>query len=87
MAEIRKKTVSLDELKPGERGRIERMALEAGTGQKLEDMGFIQGRTVECAYRSPWGDPTAYYIMGTLIAIRSEEARNIKVEVGSGMGK
>lgn len=87
MAEIKRKTVSLDRLNPGEKGRIGEMRLETKTSQKLEDMGLIQGRTVECAYRSPWGDPTAYYVMGTLIAIRGKEARNIKVEVGSGMGK
>lgn len=85
MAEMERKMVSLDRLNPGEKGRIAGMALEEGIGQKLADMGFLRGRPVECAYRSPWGDPTAYYVMGALVAIRRGEAEKIQVEIESGM--
>ncbi len=57
MEEMGKKTVSLDRLKPGEKGWIKELLLEERTGRKLEDMGFQRGRPVECAYQSPWGDP------------------------------
>lgn len=61
------------------------MALGKGIGEKLQDMGFLQGSLVECAYRSPFGDPTAYFVKGVLIAIRSEEAGNIYIEKEAGM--
>lgn len=61
MAEKRKNNVGLNTLKPGEKGRIAGMALGKGIGEKLQDMGFLQGSLVECAYRSPFGDPTAYF--------------------------
>ena len=61
MEEMGKKTVSLDRLKPGEKGWIKELLLEERTGRKLEDMGFQRGRPVECAYQSPWGDPAACY--------------------------
>ena len=77
MEEMGKKTVSLDRLKPGEKGWIKELLLEERTGRKLEDMGFQRGRPVECAYQSPWGDPAAYYVMG--------EAGRIQVEIESGM--
>ncbi len=76
MAEKRKNNVGLNTLKPGEKGRIAGMAL---------GMGFLQGSLVECAYRSPFGDPTAYFVKGVLIAIRSEEAGNIYIEKEAGM--
>lgn len=81
-----RETVSLDLLKPGEKGWIAGMSLEEEIGRKLTDMGFQRGRLVECAYRSPWGDPTAYYVMGALVAIRRGEAGKIQVEIESGMG-
>ncbi len=85
MSEMGKKTVSLDRLSPGEKGRIAGMSLEEGIGRKLADMGFLKGRPVECAYRSLWGDPAAYYVMGALVAIRREEAGKIQVEIESRM--
>ena len=85
MAEKRKNNVGLNTLKPGEKGRIAGMALGKGIGEKLQDMAFLQGSLVECAYRSPFGDPTAYFVKGVLIAIRSEEAGNIYIEKEAGM--
>ena len=85
MEGMKKEMMSLDQLKPGEKGRIIGMMLEEGIGKKLADMGFQQGRTVECAYRSPWGDPAAYYVMGALVAIRHGEAEKIQVEMESGI--
>ena len=85
MEEMGKKTVSLDRLKPGEKGWIKELLLEERTGRKLEDMGFQRGRPVECAYQSPWGDPAAYYVMGALVAIRRGEAGRIQVEIESGI--
>ena len=85
MKEMDRETMSLDRLKPGEKGWIAGMSLEEEIGRKLTDMGFLRGRPVECAYRSPWGDPTAYYVMGALVAIRRGEAEKIQVEIESGM--
>lgn len=85
MAEKRKDKVGLNTLKPGEKGRIVGMDLGKGVGGKLQDMGFLQGSLVECCYRSPFGDPTAYFVKGVLIAIRSEEAGNIYIEEERGM--
>lgn len=80
MEEKRNVNVGLNTLKPGEKGRITGMSLEKGVREKLQDMGFLQGSLVECAYRSPFGDPTAYFVKGVLIAIRSEEASDIYIE-------
>jgi ferrous iron transport protein A len=47
----------------------------------MMDLGFINNATVEALLRSPSGDPTAYQIRGAVIALRSEEADNILVEL------
>lgn len=86
MEEGKRRLVNLDVLKPDERGRIVGMSLAERARQKLQDMGFMEGSLVECVYRSPFGDPTAYFIKGALIAVRSEEARHIQIEIGDGMG-
>lgn len=85
MKEENKKTIRMNALKPGESGRIAEMFLAEGMKRKLQDMGFMQGSLVECAYRSPFGDPTAYFVKGALIAIRGEEAQNIEMEIEKGI--
>ncbi len=85
-AEQKNERVSLDHLKPGEKGRIAGMSLASGMERRLQDMGFAPGSLVECAYRSPFGDPTAYFVKGVLIAIRGEEAEKIQIEIGNEMG-
>ncbi len=48
--------------------------------RRLYDLGFINGAYVVCAFKSPLGDPVAYYLKGTLIVLRHEEASKIIVE-------
>lgn len=86
MEEGKRRLVGLNHLKPGERGWIVGMSLAERVKRKLRDMGFMEGSLVECAYRSPFGDPTAYFVKGALIAVRGEEARQIQIEIGNGMG-
>ena len=45
------------------------------------DLVLIKGTIVEAVQKSPAGDPIAYFIRGTLIAIRSEDAEKCLVEV------
>ncbi len=48
--------------------------------RRLYDLGFIKGSHVVCAFKSPLGDPVAYYLKGTLIVLRHQEASKIIVE-------
>lgn len=71
----------LDSMRPGERGRIVGMDVAGDVGQRLRDMGFVDGAGIECVYASPFGDPVAYFVKGTLIAVRNEDARKIGVKM------
>ncbi|MGP1363029.1 MAG: metal-dependent transcriptional regulator [Bacteroides sp.] len=47
--------------------------------RRLLDLGFIEGARVSVCFRSPLGNPTAYQIRGTIIALRADQARQIQV--------
>ncbi|AWZ47460.1 ferrous iron transport protein A [Clostridiaceae bacterium 14S0207] len=47
--------------------------------QRLLDLGLVEGTLIKVLRKSAWGDPTAYIIRDTCIALRCEEAQNIEV--------
>lgn len=47
--------------------------------RRLQDLGFVEGSSVSVDLESPLGNPTAYLIRGTTIALRSDQARHIQV--------
>lgn len=47
--------------------------------RRLLDLGFVPGAEVEKLYRSPAGDPTVYRIRETSIALRDEDAREVRI--------
>ncbi|MBB6283903.1 MULTISPECIES: FeoA family protein [Geobacillus] len=65
----------LSEMKPGERFRIRKVTIpDAVLKRRLLDLGFVPGGEVEVGQRSPFGDPTAYRVCGTTIALRKQES-------------
>ncbi|MFZ9745337.1 MAG: iron dependent repressor, metal binding and dimerization domain protein [Opitutaceae bacterium] len=47
--------------------------------RRLLDLGFVPGSLVESALTGPGGDPTAYRVRGSLVALRREQARYVRV--------
>ena len=70
---------SLDQLCPGQTAHIKRLHLGGAIGQRLSELGLIEGTPVSCVHRSPAGDPTAYHFRGTVIALRRCDSRQIEV--------
>lgn len=68
----------LNQLKPGEEAVVTSIS---GENRRLRDLGLIEGTKVKCVLKSPLGDPAAYKIRGAVIAIRREDAADIKVVV------
>jgi DtxR family Mn-dependent transcriptional regulator len=58
-------------LSPGIRGAERR---------RLLDLGFLPGTRLVAELRSPSGDPTGYIVRETLIALRADQARHIRVQ-------
>ncbi len=66
----------LNQLKPGEEAVVTSIS---GENRRLRDLGLIEGTKVKCVLKSPLGDPAAYKIRGAVVAIRREDAADIKV--------
>lgn len=75
--------ITLSELETGEKGVVLGLLSHGAMRRRLLDIGLTEGAEVECIGRSPAGDPTAYLIRGAVIAIRSEDAREIVITRGA----
>lgn len=71
----------LSDMKRGELCRILKISLPKEMKRRLQDFGIICGTEMECLMKSPLGDPTAFLVKGTVIALRSDETKLIEVEV------
>ena len=71
----------LCDIAPGERAKVSEVSEKCTIGRRLSDLGLIRNTIVECVMRSPLGDPTAYLIRGTVIALREDDAKFVVVEV------
>ena len=63
--------------------QVEELTLSGSMRRRLQDIGIIQGPRGECLQKSPSGDPTAYLVRGTVIALRAEDAAGIAVRAVS----
>ena len=75
--------VTLSELPLGERAEIKSLSprLRQVERRRLMDLGIIPGMTVEARLRGSHGDPTAYDIRGSLVALRQEQTNLIEVKL------
>lgn len=71
--------MTLDNLKIGKCGRVIQIDKNAKLYRRFLDIGIIEGTKLECVLESPAKDPKAYFIRGTVIALRNEDARGIKI--------
>ena len=68
--------------KPGERATVVGLArsCRGPERRRLLDLGFVAGTPVEVEMTSPSGEPTAYRVRGTVIALHREQARLVQVK-------
>ena len=71
----------LNELAQGQRGIITALQGIDPMARRLGDLGFIPGTPVACLYKSPAGDPGAYGIRGTVIALRQDDAARVHIRL------
>ena len=73
-------TVPLNSIFVGDKCKVKKLVSEGLIRRRLLDLGLIPGTIVEVVQKSPFEDPVAYLIRGTVIAIRSEVAKKVLVE-------
>lgn len=72
----------LGELEPGEKATVLRIddACQGLTRRRFLDLGITPGAEIEVVMRSAFGDPVAYRVRDSLIALRREQANWIWVQ-------
>ena len=70
----------LADLSPGSVCQIVSLELSGLLRRRILDLGIIPGTLIHCIRRGPSGDPTAYLVRETLVALRSEDAAQILVK-------
>jgi DtxR family Mn-dependent transcriptional regulator len=71
---------TLDQLEPGERGKVIRVGHVGPIRRRMVDMGVVRGTAVEVIGVAPLGDPIEVKLKGYNLSLRKEEAAAITVE-------
>ena len=74
------KIENLNQLPLNKSGKINKIECDEGIKRRLLDMGLVKETEITPILISPSGDPRAFLVRGTIIAIREENAKNIKIE-------
>lgn len=71
----------LASLRPGQSARVLGLtpACRGPQRRRLLDLGFVPGTEVAVEMSGPGGDPTAYRVRDTLVALRQEQARLVQI--------
>ena len=80
------KILSLDQLELGQSATIKNLEIEGIKRRRLQDLGFIEGSAVQAVYANPAGNPRAYLIRGTMLALRNEDAGQITISLNQQIG-
>ena len=73
--------LTLDQLIPGESGRITEVKGKGAIRRRLVDMGLTSGAVIDMVKTSPLGDPVEYRLRGYHLSLRKSEAKTIQVEL------
>ncbi|MBR6504903.1 MAG: ferrous iron transport protein A [Clostridia bacterium] len=73
--------ISLDNLQMNKNAKIDSLCCNSSIRRRLLDLGFVPDTNITPIFKSVSGDPTAFEIRGTIIALRKEDARDIWVKV------
>lgn len=79
---LAQRTRRLTSLKEGEESTILAISPSCvgAMRRRLMDLGFVKGSSISIDLQSPLGNPTAYVVRHTAIALRADQARHILIE-------
>ena len=82
----RSRRLTLADLKPGDRARIESIESTDPAVQRLMVLGLVEGAELVILRRSLGGDPLEIRIYGAAISLRADQARRFQVVVNGNAG-
>ncbi len=71
--------MTLADLKPGDRARIEAIHTAEASVQRLMIMGFVEGAVLQFVGASLGGDPLEFLLHGSAVSLRRADARHFEV--------
>ena len=74
-----KPNMSLNELQLEEYGIVKAIHASDKIKRRFLDLGIVPNTKIKFLYQSPFKDPKAYFIRGTTIALRKEDASMIEI--------
>ena len=66
---------------PGQTARVSYLFASGSMRRRLQDLGCLEDTPITCLGRSPFGDPSAFLIRGSVIALRKKDSQKILVTV------
>ena len=72
--------MNLNELPLTTVGIIDELNCTGNIKRRLLDLGLVKGTKITPVFKSPSGDPTAFEIRKTLIALRKEDSNLINLK-------
>ena len=72
---------TLDRIEVGETAVITDLSASGALRRRFLDIGLTSGCRVKCIFSAPAGNPKAFIIRGTVIALRLEDCRMINIEM------
>jgi ferrous iron transport protein A len=76
---VQSSTITLADLPRGSKCLIAAVEMDGLLKRRILDLGMVPGTSVYCVRTGPSGDPIAYLVRGSVIALRRQDANNIKV--------
>ena len=72
--------MTLNLLQTGRSATITKIHSKNAERRRMFDLGILPGTRIENVMPSPLGDPTAYRVRSSVIALRTEQAQLIEIE-------
>jgi ferrous iron transport protein A len=73
--------MTLNELKPGQIASVLKLSSQGLNRRRMMDLGILPGTKIEIEMKSPLGDPVAYRVRGSVIALRNAQASQIYISL------
>jgi Fe2+ transport system protein FeoA len=74
-----RQSMSVADLRPGERGTVSQVNAHGAIRQRLLDMGILPDVSIEVERTAPSGDPVWVRLAGNQLALRRAEAETVRI--------
>ena len=79
--------MTLDDLKPGQKGTISSISGGGPLAQRLMALGLLEGSEIAMVRKALGGDPIEVQIIGYSLSLRRAEAQHIEVLASNAVGR